>query len=321
MTLQNEFHSSRVASVPKQLSACRLDRAAAELFPEFSRSLLSKWIRAGRLTLGGHVAAAKDKVVEGDLLRLVPELTAQATEAAPQPMQLSILFEDEALIVLDKPSGLVVHPGAGHRDGTLMNGLLHHRPQLRHLPRAGLVHRLDANTSGLMLVAASLPAYTRLVESIAARTVGREYEALVEGVMVAGTDLGSPIGRHPQKRTKQAVREDGRPALTKVRVKERFAAHTLVDARLHTGRTHQIRVHLSHAGFPVVGDTKYGARGILPKSPSPELREGLQRVTRQMLHARRLRFNHPIDDSLLEFNSQPSRDMQNLLSLLRDHAN
>lgn len=270
--------------------------------------------------MSGQIAPGKHKVVEGDRLQLAPDLDTQATEAKAQAMPLSIVYEDDAVIVLDKPAGLVVHPGAGHRDGTLMNGLLHHRPQLRQLPRAGLVHRLDANTSGLMVIAASSSAHTKLVEEIARRSVRREYEALVEGVMVAGAELDSPIGRDHRRRTKQAVRRDGRPALSSVRVTERFAAHTLVDVRLHTGRTHQIRVHLSHAGFPLVGDKPYGARGILPKSPCPELRRALQNPGRHLLHAKRLRFIHPLEGATLEFNSNRPQDMRALVTLLRGHA-
>ena len=282
--------------------------------------MLSLWIREGRLTLRGESHPPKHKVAEGDLLCLIPDQAMVSSDALSQAMDLCIVYEDESVIVLEKPAGLVVHPGAGHRDGTLMNGLLHYRPELRKLPRAGLVHRLDADTSGLMLIAASTEAHTRLVEAIAARKVEREYQALVEGTMVAGAELGAPIGRHPRQRTRQAVRGDGRSALTSVRVIERFSAHTLVKARLHTGRTHQIRVHLSHAGFPLVGDQKYGARGVLPKSPCDELRTALRACRRQMLHAMRLGFIHPVDGSELAFSCERPSDMQALVELLRTDA-
>ncbi len=316
----DDDQSPRVASVPKHLAACRIDRAASLLFPEYSRSLLSLWIREGRLTLEGSQALPKHKVSEGDRLTLVPDHLRVASEVAPEPMHLNIVHEDEDIILLDKPPGLVVHPGAGHLEGTLMNGLLHHRAALCGLPRAGLVHRLDADTSGLLLVAASVRAYKTLVADIEARRVGREYQALVEGCMISGRDFDAPIGRHPTQRTRQAVRSDGRSALTSVRVLERYSAHSRVSARLHTGRTHQIRVHLSHAGFPVLGDHKYGARGLLPKSPTPALIAAIRGCTRHMLHAETLRFQHPLQEVPMEFFSSPPRDMEQLIEVLRQDA-
>ena len=316
----DDDQSSQVASVPKHLASCRLDRAASLLFPEYSRSLLSQWIREGRLTLEGSQALPKHKVSEGDRLKLIPDQVRIASEVAPEPMPLNIVHEDEDILLLDKPPGLVVHPGAGHFEGTLMNGLLHHRPALRSLPRAGLVHRLDANTSGLLLVAATARAYKTLVADIEARRVGREYQALVEGCMISGGDFDAPIGRHPTQRTRQAVRSDGRSALTSVRVRERYSAHSRVAARLHTGRTHQIRVHLSHAGFPLLGDRKYGARGLLPKSPTPALVAAIRGCTRHMLHAEKLSFQHPLDAAPMEFCSSPPEDMAQIIEVLRQDA-
>lgn len=320
MKLPDAKHSERVASVPKQLATCRLDHVARDLFPEYSRSVLSRWIREGRLTLGNERVAPKHRVREGDQLRLIADQSHVSSDVASQAMDLCILYEDEALIIVEKPAGLVVHPGAGNTDGTLMNGLLHYRPELRKLPRAGLVHRLDADTSGLMLIAATAAAYAKLVEDIAARRVKRQYQAIAEGVMVSGAELGQPIGRHPRRRTIQVVRGDGRSALTSVRVLERYRAHSLVRAQLHTGRTHQIRVHLSHAGFPLVGDRKYGARGVLPKSPREELVAAIRACDRQMLHAVKLGFVHPRDGSEREFSSRWPDDMQRLVELLRNDA-
>lgn len=251
---------------------------------------------------------------------LMPDHARVDSEVAPEPMQLHIVHEDEDVLLLDKPAGLVVHPGAGHREGTLMNGLLHHRPALRTLPRAGLIHRLDADTSGLLLVATSVRAFRKLTADIGARRIGREYQALVEGCMISGAEYDAPIGRHPVHRTRQAVRSDGRSALTSVRVRERYSAHTLIAARLHTGRTHQIRVHLSHAGFPLLGDRKYGARGLLPKSPTPALTAAIQGCRRHMLHAQMLRFQHPQRETDMQFSSSPPEDMEQLIEVLRQDA-
>lgn len=320
MSFASEGQDQQVASVPKELAACRLDRAASILFPDYSRSLLTEWIRERRLTVDGRCEPPKRKVREGERLCLRPDEARLETEALPEPMALSIAHEDEDVLVIDKPAGLVVHPGAGNVHGTLVSGLLHHRPSLQGLPRAGLVHRLDAETSGLLIVAASRRAHKALSDEIAERRINREYRAVIEGCMISGGEFDAPIGRHPRLRTKQAVREDGRPARTTVRVMERFDAHTLVCAKLHTGRTHQIRVHLSHAGFPLVGDGKYGARGIMPCSPRAELREAIRGVGRHMLHAAVLGFTHPRSDRAMDFSSPMPADMAGLLEALRGDA-
>jgi len=219
--------------------------------------------------------------------------------------------------VVNKPAGLVVHPGAGNPDHTLVNGLLEYRADLRLLPRAGIVHRLDKDTSGLMLIAASLPAHGRLVEQLAERTVQRTYQALVEGVMVAGREIDLPIGRHPQQRTRQAVREDGREALTRVRVLQRFRAHSHIEAQLATGRTHQIRVHLSAIGHPLLGDRRYGARGKLPPAAAEEVATAIQQFPRQALHAAVLGFVHPVTGESVRFESPMPADMAGLIETLR----
>ncbi len=310
----------QVASVPKALATCRLDRAASVLFPEYSRSLLTLWIREGRLTIDGRREAPKRKVQEGERLCLLPNHSGTESNAEPEPMDLKIVYEDEDVLVIDKPAKLVVHPGAGNVRGTLVSGLMHYRPGLERLPRAGIVHRLDADTTGLLVVAANRLAHKTLAHAIAERHVKREYQAIVEGCMISGRDFCEPIGRHPTQRTRQAVREDGREARTSVRVAERFRAHSRLQARLHTGRTHQIRVHLSHAGFPLVGDRKYGARGILPKSPHGELLSASQGITRHMLHAAKLGFAHPRSGDDMAFISPMPADMESLLKALRTDA-
>ena len=231
-----------------------------------------------------------------------------------------MVHEDEDLLVIDKPAGLVVHPGAGNRDHTLVNGLVAHRAALSELPRAGIIHRLDKDTSGLLVVAASLPAHARLVEALQAREVERRYLAIAEGRMVAGQDVDAPIGRDPQNRTRQRIREDGKPALTRIRVRERFRAHTFVEAELATGRTHQIRVHMASIGHPLVGDRRYGARGRLPRGATPELVDAIRAFPRQALHAAELAFRHPVSGEEMHFRSALPEDMRELLRILAEDA-
>ena len=265
------------ATVPFDLAGSRLDQAAAHLFPEYSRERLKDWIKDGRLTVQGKPGKPKDKVAGGEALVLLAELESE-TEALPQDIPLAILYEDDDLLVLDKPAGLVVHPGAGNPDGTLMNALLFHCPDLRLLPRAGIVHRIDKDTSGLLVVAKTLPAHTALTSQLADKTVYREYEAIVCGVMTGGGTVDAPIDRHPSDRTRMAVvnrRDDederGRDAVSHYRVIARFRGHTHVRVQLETGRTHQIRVHMAHIGHPLVGDPVDGGRPRLPKGGSPEM--------------------------------------------------
>ncbi len=303
--------------VPPALAGYRVDRAAAELFPDYSRMVLTRWINAGELRLDGRQVAPKLKVFGGETLQLDATQELSENWAAGQPVAFRILFEDDDLLVVDKPAGVVVHPGAGNPDGTLVNGLVAHRPQLAQLPRAGLVHRIDKDTSGLLAVAASLPAHTALVRAIAKRRVRREYVAVVEGVLTGGSTIDKPIGRDPRVRTRQAIREDGKEAITTVRVLERFAAHTLIEAQLQTGRTHQIRVHLAAVGHPLVGDRRYGARGRLPPAPTPELLAALRGFGRQALHARTLAFVHPVTGADMTFTCDLPDDLSGLLAELR----
>ncbi|RKQ95835.1 ribosomal large subunit pseudouridine synthase D [Kushneria sinocarnis] len=305
-------------SVPDTMTGMRLDRVAAELFGEFSRERLKGWINDGALTVDGEPRRPRAKMVGGMQLQLAATIEARE-EWQPQPIGLDIVFEDDAVLVVNKPAGLVVHPAAGNPDGTLLNALIHHDEHLATLPRAGIVHRLDKDTSGLMVVARTLAAHTALVEQLQARSVHREYDAVVTGAMIAGGTVDAPIGRHPVDRKRQAVVvSGGKPAVTHYRVQERFHAHTLVRCQLETGRTHQIRVHLQHQRFPLVGDPLYGGRLKLPMGGSEALKTLLREFPRQALHARRLAFTHPDDGRAMSFGAELPDDMVGLLDTLRD---
>ncbi|GIX34145.1 MAG: ribosomal large subunit pseudouridine synthase D [Lysobacterales bacterium] len=304
------------AEIPLEWAGERFDRALARLFPEYSRSRLAAWIKAGRALLDGERVKASARVLGGELIELDPE-SAPDQRLEPEPIPLSIVYQDEALIVVDKPAGLTVHPGAGQARGTLQNALLHHFPELARLPRAGIVHRLDKDTSGLLVVARSERAHRALVEALSTRQVGREYLAVVQGVPVAGGAIEAPIGRHPRDRLRMAVVEGGRQAITHFRVRERFAAHALLAVRLETGRTHQIRVHLAHLGFPLVGDPLYGGKPRFPEGASPALRETLAGFRRQALHAESLELVHPAEERSLRFRAEPPTDLKALIEALR----
>lgn len=304
--------------VPAEYAGQRLDKVAATLLDEFSRVEVSKWIKEGSLTLDGQIVLPKLKLKGGETLALDAERTQREAWQEAQAIELDIVYQDEDVLVINKPVGLVVHPGAGNPSGTLVNGLLHHKAELSSLPRAGIVHRLDKDTSGLMVVAGSPAAFTVLTAAVAERTMTRQYLAICEGRMISGQDIDLPIGRDPQSRTRQAVREDGKPAFTEVRVEERFRVHTLVRAKLQTGRTHQIRVHMAHVGHPLVGDTRYGAKRRLPAGGSEALTTRLRQFPRQALHARGLGFRHPISNEWLDFVVDLPPDMSELVELLRD---
>jgi 23S rRNA pseudouridine1911/1915/1917 synthase len=305
--------------VPRALAGVRLDRAAAELFDGFSRVALARWIEDGQLTCNGARARPSDRVRGGETLRLDALRGPREDWRSAQPVPFTILHEDADLLVLDKPAGVVVHPGAGTPDGTLVNGLLLHRPALAVLPRAGIVHRLDKDTSGVLLVAASEAARVRLVAMLAAREISRRYLAVTEGNVSGALTIDAPIGRDPALRTRQRVRSDGRAAVTHVRVLARYRAHTLIEATLETGRTHQIRVHLAHAGHPLVGDARYGARGRVPVDANPTTIAALRGFRRQALHAWRLAFTHPVTGQALAIEAPPPADFAALTdSLARD---
>ncbi len=305
------------ASVLDALDGLRLDQAAARLFPEYSRSRLQAWIKDGSLRIDGRSARPRDKVSAGEVLRVIATL-ADETHAEAQPMALDIVHEDDALLVIDKPAGLVVHPAAGNRDGTLLNGLLYHDAALSKVPRAGIVHRLDKDTSGLLVVAKTLAAHTALVEQLQARAFEREYLALSRGVATGGGSVDAPIGRHPVHRTRMAVHPTGRESVTHYRVAERFRAHTLFRVRLETGRTHQIRVHLAHIQYPIVGDPLYAGRAWMPAGAPDGVRDALRGFRRQALHARRLGLTHPDTGEWLVWERPVPDDMARLLDVLRD---
>lgn len=303
--------TQRQAEVPTALDRARLDAAAAQLFPDYSRARLRLWIEGGRVLHNGRTAQrARQLVHAGDQLQLDPDDAALDSRVVAQSIDIDVLYADEALAVIAKPPGLTVHPGAGRPDGTLQNALLHRFPQTAAVPRAGLVHRLDKDTSGLLVVALDLRAHTRLVAAMARREIKREYDALVIGVVTAGDTVDAPIGRDPRHRTRMAVTDGGRRAVTHYSVVERFERLTLLRVRLETGRTHQIRVHLAHLRHPLVGDTVYGARrrsGVAVADAFP----------RQALHARRLAFAHPLTAAPLEFEAPMPDDLQVLLQALR----
>ncbi len=297
----------------------RLDHVLSELLPEFSRSRLQQWVRQGWVTVDGRVARPRDRLSGGEDLH-VRVLRERTIPDLPQALPLEIVFEDEHLLVVNKPSGLVVHPAAGNPDGTLLNRLLHHAPELATLPRAGIVHRLDKDTTGLLVVAKTLPAHKGLVEQLQARSIKREYRALVVGVLVTGGTVEGAVGRHPVERTRMAVVSGGKPAVTHYRVIERLPAHTFLKVELETGRTHQIRVHLAHIRHPLVGDPLYGGRPRLPKGGTEDQIRALQGFRRQALHAVRLRLTHPVSGQVLEWEAPIPEDFRGLLSALRGGA-
>ncbi|MGI9210891.1 MAG: 23S rRNA pseudouridine(1911/1915/1917) synthase RluD [Methylococcaceae bacterium] len=301
--------------IPFELAGMRLDQAMAELFPDYSRSRLQIWIKQGAARLDGEVVTPRHKVWGGERIELTAEAEVSTTVQG-EDIPLTIIHEDDSVIVVDKPVGLVVHPAAGHWQGTLQNALLHHDPQLATIPRCGIVHRLDRDTSGLLVVARTLTAHKSLVDQLQARTVHREYLALVHGAMTGGGTIDEPLGRHHTDRKRFAVRRDGKPAVTHYRLETRFADHTLLRVKLETGRTHQIRVHLSHIHYPLVGDPVYGGRLRLPKGASEALTSMLHGFRRQALHAESLGFVHPVTGTEVAWQSPIPADFAQLLSVL-----
>ncbi|UCJ16985.1 23S rRNA pseudouridine(1911/1915/1917) synthase RluD [Pseudomonas sp. MM211] len=304
------------AEVPYDLGGQRLDQVAAQLFAEHSRSRLSGWIKEGNLTVDGQVLRPRDIVHGGSVLALSAEQEAQG-EWVAQDIALNIVYEDEQILVIDKPAGLVVHPAVGHADGTLLNALLHHVPDIINVPRAGIVHRLDKDTTGLMVVAKTIEAQTRLVDQLQKRTVSRIYECIVIGVITSGGKISAPIGRSSSQRQRMAVTDGGKPAVSHYRVLERFRSHTHSRVKLETGRTHQIRVHMSHVGYPLVGDPVYGGRFRIPPAASQTMVQSLKEFPRQALHARFLELDHPLTGERMKWQSPLPDDFVWLLTLLR----
>jgi len=309
----------REMRLPPQAAGRRLDQALADAWPEHSRSKLKRWIDEGWLRVDGRVPRPRERVAGGERI-LLDAPVEDAVAPAAEPIPLAIAWEDDDVLVVNKPAGLVVHPGAGNPAGTLQNALLAHDARLAKLPRAGIVHRLDKDTTGLLIVARNEPARAALTEALAARDVHREYQAVCVGVMTAGGTVDAPIDRHPVKRQRMAVRSDGREAVTHYRVLERFRRHTLVRAMLETGRTHQIRLHLAHAGYPLVGDPVYGGRLVLPKGATPRAGAALRAFRRQALHAAALEFPHPRDGRSIRVTAPLPADLAALIEALREDA-
>jgi 23S rRNA pseudouridine1911/1915/1917 synthase len=306
--------------LPPAAAGLRLDQALAAALPQYSRARLQRWIREGAVRLGGRAVRARDRVAGGE--RIVVEARFAADErVGAEALPLDVVHQDRELLVINKPAGLVVHPGAGNREHTLQNALLAHDPALARVPRAGLVHRLDKETSGLLIVARTPEVHTRLVAQLAAREIGREYLALVVGQPTGGARIDEPIGRHRSLRTRMAVRADGREAITNFRIEERFRVHTLLRVQLETGRTHQIRVHLAHVGLPLVGDPAYGGRQGRVGGEADELNALLHAFHRQALHAQRLTLTHPRSRREISFEAPLPADFEALLAALRADSN
>jgi len=314
---ENTSSFQRQALVPDSAAGRRFDAVVAELFPEFSRSRLSEWIKTGAVLLDGVPVRPREPVHGGEQVSLNAVLEVE-THAVAEDIPLSILYEDEHVYVIDKPAGLVVHPGAGNPSGTLVNALLFSDPDIAKVPRAGVVHRLDKDTSGVMVVARTVQAQTALVEQLSAREVHRQYLAVVVGALVAGGTVDAPIDRHPRDRLRMGVREDGKEAITHYRLRERFRAHTALECRLETGRTHQIRVHMAHLKHAIVGDPLYGGSLKLPKGASDGLVAQLRGFKRQALHAETLEFQHPVSGETISNTAPVPADLEALMLALRE---
>jgi 23S rRNA pseudouridine1911/1915/1917 synthase len=310
----------RSVVIPELYAGSRLDQVLSDQFPEFSRSRLQQWIKLGLVALNGRPCKAKQRVRGGELieLRAIPQ---DEVEDEAQAIELDVVYEDAHLLVINKPAGLVMHPAAGNPNGTLLNGLLNHYQPLQQIPRAGIVHRLDKETSGLLVVAKTLQSQHALVEQLQARSVKREYLAIVQGEMIAGGTVDAPIGRHPVNRLRMTVHDTGKHAVTHYRIEQRYHAYTLLRVRLETGRTHQIRVHMRHIRHPLLGDPLYGGRLRLPAGISDELAVALTGFKRQALHATRLELSHPETGERMAWEASVPADMQRLIDLLTEDAN
>lgn len=304
--------------VPYEMAGMRLDQVLAELFPDYSRSKLQTWVKAGRVQVNGVPLKVKDKIDGGELITLDAEPEV-VIHAEPEPIALDIVFEDKSILIVNKPAGLVVHPAVGNWNGTLLNALLNHDASLETLPRGGIIHRLDKDTSGLLMIAKTLQAHHSLTQQLQERTITREYLAICRGRMTAGGTINEPIGRHPQDRLRYVVHDAGKEAITHYRVVHRFTRHTLIRVKLETGRTHQIRVHMTHIRFPLLGDPMYGGRFQMPANCSEQLEKELRSFKRQALHAEKLGLIHPVTDEYMEWVQPMPDDMVRLLAALADN--
>jgi 23S rRNA pseudouridine1911/1915/1917 synthase len=315
MPIQNS-----VLMVPLVLRGKRLDQALAQLYPDYSRSRLQSWIKAGYITVNDQVASQRFILHGGEKIAINIDTEPVQKLHQKEPIPLDFIDMDNDIIIINKPPGLVVHPGAGNPQHTLLNALLYHFPELEQLPRAGIVQRLDKDTSGIMIVARSLRAHTNLVKQLQKRTITREYQSIVQGVITAGGTVDAPIGRHPVRRISMAVVDSGKQAITHYKVLKKFTAHSFIQVRLESGRTHQIRVHMAHLRHPVVGDPVYGGRPKFPRLANPELMQALQQFPRQALHASRLKVMHPSKGVEMGWQAPLPADMNKLLKLLENNA-
>lgn len=301
---------------PEQMGQ-RLDQTLAELFPEYSRSRLKTWIEADLVKLNDRITnIPREKVLGGEKIEITVEVEDE-TRFEPENIPLNIVYEDDDIIVINKPKDLVVHPGAGNPNGTVLNALLYHYPPIAEVPRAGIVHRLDKDTTGLMVVAKTIPAQTKLVRDLQKRKITREYEAVASGIMTKGGTVDQPMARHATKRTLMAVHPMGKPAVTHYRIMENYRNYTRLRLRLETGRTHQIRVHIAHIAHPLLGDQTYGGRPRPPKNASEDFMEVLRNFKRQALHAVMLRLAHPITGEMMEWYAPLPNDFVELLNALK----
>lgn len=313
----NSNKNNITITIPDELVNERLDQALAKLLPEYSRTQLKQWIESDQVTLNGVSVKAKTRVKGGDLITVHPVLRPEPAWQA-QNIPLNIVHEDEAVIIINKPAGLVVHPGAGNANSTLLNALLHHAPDLKALPRAGILHRLDKDTSGLLIIAKTPEALKHLSQQLKNRTLSREYQTIVYGQLISGGKVDAPIDRHPMQRKRMAVVDTGKHAVTHYRVMEKYRSLTRLKVKLETGRTHQIRVHMSHIRHPIAGDVLYGGRVLLSKGMSEDLILSLRKFKRQALHAFAVGFTHPVSEEWVSFEADIPEDMQQLIAVLRE---
>lgn len=314
---EEQFHT---VHIPDEHAGSRLDRCLAQLFPDYSRAKLQAWITQQQVRVDGQFQPRRYMVKGGEYVELRIQHEVTNVESQPEEIELNVVYEDDHLLVIDKAAGMVVHPGAGNHSGTLLNALLFYGKQQANLPRAGIVHRLDKDTSGLMVVAKSLEAHSSLVESFQAHSIDRRYLAIVRGQLISGGMIDEPIGRHPTDRIKMAVNHKGKESRTHYKIVEKFQRHTCVQAKLDTGRTHQIRVHFAHKNMPLVGDSVYAPRIQRVANVPVELNEAICAFPRQALHSHHLAFEHPVSGEMLQWTSDVPEDMQQLLTTLRTHS-